>query len=409
MTFLSKPFYKILFILVLLSSWCQFSRADEMKIVATIPALHSIVAALTMGVTSPVLLLPGNVSPHHISLRPSDIRKISEADLIIQISPQLETGLVKSLSHIESGKIMSMLDIAGLSLLNFRAGADWADHDHDHGGHGKHDDHEDHAHKAHKGHDHEDHAHKAHKGHDDHEDHAHKAHKGHDDHDDHAHKAHKGHDDHDDHAHKAHKGHDDHEDHAHKAHKGHDDHDDHAHKAHDENPSETDVHIWLSPTNAGIMAKAIHAKILAMRPEHKDQLDANLTAFSARLTREIAKLKEIASDLSGHRFITFHDAFQYLEKEFNLNAAGSVTLNPEIRPGARRLKEIQETIQRLNITCIMSEPQFSPRYVAVLAEKLNVNVGVLDPVGADIPPGPDLYFQLIETNLKILKLACLKV
>ena len=151
------------------------------------------------------------------------------------------------------------------------------------------------------------------------------------------------------------------------------------------------------------MAKAIHAKILAVRPEHKDQLDANLTAFSARLTREIAKLKEIASDLSGHRFITFHDAFQYLEKEFNLNAAGSVTLNPEIRPGARRLKEIQETIQRLNITCIMSEPQFSPRYVAVLAEKLNVNVGVLDPVGADIPPGPDLYFQLIETNLKNLK------
>ena len=57
------------------------------KIVATIPVLHSITASLTKGVTSPILLLPGNISPHHISLKPSDVRKISEADLILPNRP----------------------------------------------------------------------------------------------------------------------------------------------------------------------------------------------------------------------------------------------------------------------------------------------------------------------------------
>ena len=197
----------------------------------------------------------------------------------------------------------------------------------------------------------------------------------HDDHDDHAKKE----DDHDDH---------DHDDHAKK--KEHDDHDDH--EGH--NHGEYDAHIWLDPINAKV--------ILFEMSKHLIELDAkNETVYRDNLSKaynEIDKLtKDVTAELNQSvASIVFHDAYQYFEKRFNVNILGAFTVNTDVMPGAEQLAEIREIIEHDKVSCVFSEPQFNPDIIKAVAKDMNIKTGVIDPLGATLDSGKDLYFKLIR-------------
>ena len=108
--------------------------------------------------------------------------------------------------------------------------------------------------------------------------------------------------------------------------------------------------------------------------------------------------QEINDDLKpvrGRGYVVFHDAYQYFEKRFGVSAIGSITVSPEVMPGAERITELREKVKSLDATCVFSEPQFEPKLVATVTENTNAGSGVLDPLGASIKEGPELYFTLI--------------
>ena len=102
-------------------------------------------------------------------------------------------------------------------------------------------------------------------------------------------------------------------------------------------------------------------------------------------------------------FIVFHDAYQYFEARFGLSAAGSITVNPEVAPGAQRIAEIQAKGRELGVTCVFSEPQFEPKLVGTVIEGSGARTGVLDPLGSALEDGPDLYPQLMRALASSLK------
>jgi zinc transport system substrate-binding protein len=107
-------------------------------------------------------------------------------------------------------------------------------------------------------------------------------------------------------------------------------------------------------------------------------------------------------------FVVFHDAYRYFEERFGVSAIGSITVSPEVLPGAARIKELQEKVRDLDATCVFSEPQFEPKLVATVTENTNAGTGVLDPLGASIDDGPGLYFSLIRNMARELKDCLLK-
>lgn len=100
--------------------------------------------------------------------------------------------------------------------------------------------------------------------------------------------------------------------------------------------------------------------------------------------------------ISDRAFIVFHDAYQYFENRFGLSAAGSITVSPEVAPGAARLADVQDKIQELGAVCVFAEPQFEPKLISVVIEGTDATSAVLDPLGAEIEDGPELYFTLLE-------------
>ena len=129
-------------------------------------------------------------------------------------------------------------------------------------------------------------------------------------------------------------------------------------------------------------------------PANKDKYEANAEATIIALDQLINDVsKEIKKDA---KFVVFHDAYQYFEERFGVRAAGALTLNTDVLPGAKQIDEIQDVIKDRGINCIFSEPQFNPKIISTIAEDTNIKTGVFDPLGANINSDKDLYFKLIS-------------
>jgi zinc transport system substrate-binding protein len=323
------------------------ARAEPVEVVVSIKPVHSLVAAVMEGVATPALLIEGAGSPHTYSLRPSEARALERADVVFWIGEGLETFLERPLAALSAdARVVELAAAEGIHLLATREGGVWEGHDHAH-------DHDDeHVHGDDHGHD-EEHAHSDDDDH--HEEHAHA-------------------DEHD-------------EEHAHAGQHHH--HDGHAHGEHD-------MHLWLDPHNAEAMVRLIAATLAEVDPAHAEIYEANAARLEERLDALDALLQAKLEPIAERPFIVFHDAYQYLERRYGLNAAGSITVSPEQRPGARRLQEIQARLEQADAACVFAEPQFEPALVETVIEGTDARAGVLDPLGAELAAGPEQYFELME-------------
>ncbi|RYG96424.1 MAG: zinc ABC transporter substrate-binding protein, partial [Alphaproteobacteria bacterium] len=134
-------------------------------------------------------------------------------------------------------------------------------------------------------------------------------------------------------------GHDEEEGHAHEGHS----HEGHDHAGHEH--GEHDAHIWLNTANAKALAAAISATLSESDPGNAPRYAANLAALDKQLDALAGELKTTVAPVKDKPVVVFHDAYQYFEKEFGINVAGSITVSPETLPGAARISEIHEKLK----------------------------------------------------------------
>lgn len=356
----------VLFASTLLSTSAISAQAD-VNVVASIKPIHSLVAAVMEGVGEPELIIEGAGSPHTYALKPSQARDLENADVVFWLGHELEAFLEKPLEAIAgNAKSVELIDAHDLVKLEFREGGAFEKHAHD-----EEDGHDEHAHDEHK---HEEKAHNEH----DHDEHKHEE-KAHDEHKHDEHKyEEKAHDEHDHDEHK-------HEEHAHDE----DKHDEHGHGT-------FDAHVWLDPANAKAIVHEIEETLIEADPNNAATYEANAEALMTKLDGLITEVSEDLVPVKDQGFVVFHDAYQYFEKRFGLSAIGSVTVSPEVMPGAERISDLQTKIKELNAVCVFSEPQFESKLVTTVTEGTSAKSAVLDPLGTEIEDGPELYFTLIK-------------
>jgi len=309
--------------------------ASETKgVVTTIQPINSLVSAVIGNTGKTISLIPAEVSPHEYKLKPSDTKKLQNANIIFFVSDHLESSVTKVFENLPKNiKIINLMEDAGIKHLAIRDNEAWERHDHHHG-HGDHDDHDKHA-----------------KKHDDH--------------------------DHDKHA------------------KKHDDHDDHE--------KEDDVHIWLSPDNAVKIIKKINKELSLYFPENVETYDKNANQMIKEINQLKVELKKELSGIKDKPYIVFHDAYQYFETSFDLNAVGSIALDGDIASSPKQISFIKDKIVKFKASCVFQEPQFDSKLVKIVAEGTNAQIGTLDPLGLNIKSGENFYLQLLKNMAKSLK------
>lgn len=333
-------------------------------VVVSIKPVHSLVASIMKGVGEPSLIVEGSASPHTYTLKPSNARALENADLVFWVGPGLEAFLEKPLEALpKKAKVVELEDAPGMTKLPFREGGAFESHEHD-----------EHADHAETGEDHDGHAHEE-AGHAEHAEAEHTHDHGHD--------------------HEAEEAAASAESHGHEEH------------AHDENAhGGTDMHLWLDPTNAKVMAAEIAKTLSEADPANKGIYEANLAALDTEISALDSEIVAQLKPVMEKPFIVFHDAYQYFEKHYGVRVTGSVTVSPETMPGAERLSTIRAKIEELGAACVFAEPQFEPKLIGIVTEGTQAKSGVLDPEGGTLEAGPALYSQLMR-NLATSMSTCL--
>ncbi len=308
--------------------------AEVPRVATDIAPIHSLVAQVMGDLGEPALIVQPGASPHGYAMRPSEARALNEADLVVWVGEALTPWLEGPIASLAAdANQIELMAVEGTILHDYREGATFGDHDH-----------------AEDDHDH---------------DHGH----------DHAKDG--------DHDH----------DHAGKTDETAHDHEGHDHEGHDH--AGADSHVWLDPVNARLWLSVIAAELSRLDPENAATYAANATEGQATIDALQADIAASLAPLSDKGFVVFHDAYQYFERRFDLGAAGSITFSDASAPSAGRIAELREAVATMGAGCVFAEPQFDKRLIDTVFDG-TAQVGLLDPLGQDLAPGPDLYSQMMR-------------
>lgn len=126
----------LLFAALSAALWGTAAQSADAAVVTSLKPLGFIASAIADGVTETQVLLPDGASEHDYSLRPSDAKRLQNADLVVWIGPEMEAFMDKSTQSIPDAKKVTIAQLDGVKPLLMK-GAD--DDDDDHGAEGGHD------------------------------------------------------------------------------------------------------------------------------------------------------------------------------------------------------------------------------------------------------------------------------
>jgi zinc transport system substrate-binding protein len=138
----------------------------------------------------------------------------------------------------------------------------------------------------------------------------------------------------------------------------------------------SDPHVWLSPE----LAIEISKRIAEWNPSDKQQAQKDHQAFASQLTTLVEESKATLAPLKKSGFFVFHQAYDYWFQAIDIKQLGAFTLSPERKPGARHVQKMRNQLQNKEVSCVLSEPQFSPALINTVVNDLPIKQGELDPL-----------------------------
>jgi len=141
-----------------------------------------------------------------------------------------------------------------------------------------------------------------------------------------------------------------------------------------------DPHIWLDPT---LMAHALTNALRALQkadPQNSEAYTKNAAAYSAKLQALDAELKAQLAPVKSVPFITYHNAFGYFVRRYELTLAGVVERVPEIPPSTRERAQLQGVIREKKVKALFSEPGGNSPLAKSIAQDTGIRLGELDPL-----------------------------
>jgi zinc transport system substrate-binding protein len=166
-------------------------------------------------------------------------------------------------------------------------------------------------------------------------------------------------------------------------------------------------HFWLDPTLAIIAVENIELGTEQADPANAGYYRQNAQNYMNRLTGlHQAFLKNLTS-VRIRIFITFHEAFAYWKKTYNITEAGVYGFEPEGEPSAAHMQDLVNLAKRYGITTVLASNLDDPHWCQVLADQIGGRVLILDPLEGptleQYQAGNYTYTSRMYRNIAVLK------
>jgi zinc transport system substrate-binding protein len=165
---------------------------------------------------------------------------------------------------------------------------------------------------------------------------------------------------------------------------------------HEDGKAGVDPHIWLDPDNAIAISQLITRELIAADAENASSYGSNASRMISEIRSLDLELKAELAAITGMQYLVHHDGYQYFEAHFGLTRPSVISQTAHQSPGARRVRTMRQRITSTNARCVFTEPQFPPRLAIALTSGSDARLVELDPIGANLDPGPNAYLEMMR-------------
>lgn len=171
-----------------------------------------------------------------------------------------------------------------------------------------------------------------------------------------------------------------------------------------EESGEENPHVWVSLTNAVPYVRNIAEQLSEIDKDNADMYERNAAAYIEKIKELSNEMHNEIDSLKNRDIITFHEAFPYFAREFDLNIAAVVEREPGTEPTQKELGKIIETVRQTGIKALFAEPQYSSGAAEIIAAETGAVLYTLDPVvtGKAVPEAADTYLEAMRRNKEAL-------
>jgi len=160
-------------------------------------------------------------------------------------------------------------------------------------------------------------------------------------------------------------------------------------------------HVWVSPKSAIIQVRNIEKALEEADAKNAKQYKENSDKYVAKLEAIVKELEKASKAFSNRKIVTFHNALDYLARDFGLQVVDVIEVVPGHQPSAGELAKMIRRIKNFGVAAIFSEPQYPEKVANVLADETKIPVYPLDPVATG-DGKPETYEKIMRKNIQIL-------
>jgi ABC-type Zn uptake system ZnuABC Zn-binding protein ZnuA len=137
-----------------------------------------------------------------------------------------------------------------------------------------------------------------------------------------------------------------------------------------------DPHVWLDPAGAELYVKRIAERVSQEQP-------GLATAIAATSANGLAQIRTLDVEVSAmfaaipaenRKIVTFHDAFGYYARAYDITIVGVAIASPGQDPSAREIAALIDAIRASGVTTVFSEVQFPSKVLTSIAAETGATV-----------------------------------
>ncbi|ADI65825.1 metal ABC transporter solute-binding protein, Zn/Mn family [Trichormus azollae] len=163
-------------------------------------------------------------------------------------------------------------------------------------------------------------------------------------------------------------------------------------------------HVWLDPVFAKQQVINIRDGLITADPGNKTTYEANAAAYIQELDNLNNEFRRTLQKTPNCTFITFHDAFPYMAKRYNLKQMAVVEI-PEDQLSPADVQNAINAVKKYKVKALFSEPGIDNKLLTSLSQDLQLTVYPLNSL-ENGETNPQYYFQAMKDNLKNLATGC---
>lgn len=165
-----------------------------------------------------------------------------------------------------------------------------------------------------------------------------------------------------------------------------------------------DPFFWLDTRNAIILVDEIAKRLIAADPAHAHLYTRNRKKLLERVAEVDRRLEYGYRGFKGGIGLSYFDTLQYFEQAYALKVGANITSLTEQHVTGEALLSNRAKLSNGEYACLFLDRDIEAKELSLLLDKsADVRIAKLDVFGSQFTAGPELYFELMESNTKVIK------